>query len=128
MRGGQIIREARQRMGLTQQELAEQLGTTQSVITRWETGQRSPTLETVTRAVRACGLDLTVKLGPPDPDHELFIRQNRRLSPAERLARMTEQKAGLDELVANVRSAAPPRPSPSPESAMSLTRDKHQDG
>lgn len=106
MRGGQIIREARRRSGLTQQELAERLGTTQSVITRWETGRRSPTLETVAKAVRACGLDLTVTLGQSDPDHDLFIRENRRLRPAERLARMTEQKAGLDELVDGIRSGA----------------------
>ncbi len=102
MRGGQIIREARRRAGLTQQELAERLGTSQSVITRWETGQRSPTFETVAKAVRACGLDLTITLGTPDPDHELFIRENLRLGPAERLARMTEQKAGLDELVGEI--------------------------
>lgn len=112
MRGGQIIREARRRTGLTQQELAERLGTTQSVVTRWETGQRSPTLETVVRAVRACGLDLTVTVGPPDPDHDLFIRENRRLDPAERLARMTAQKAGLDELVEAARPRARRRKTP----------------
>lgn len=104
MQGGQIIREARRRSGLTQQDLAERLGTTQSVITRWETGQRSPTLETVVKAVRACGLDLTITIGQPDPDHELFIRENKRLPAAERLARMTDQKAGLDELMASIRS------------------------
>lgn len=100
MRGGAIIKEARRRAGLSQQALAERLGTTQSVITRWETGQRSPTFETVVRAVRACGLDLAVTLGAPDPDHDLFIRENRRLAPAERLQRMTEQVAGLQELQA----------------------------
>lgn len=100
MRGGEIIREARRRAGLSQQDLAERLGTTQSVVTRWETGRRSPTFETVVRAVRACGLELSVTLGAPDPDHDLFIRENRRLTPAERLQRMTAQRAGLEELVA----------------------------
>jgi transcriptional regulator with XRE-family HTH domain len=105
MRGGQIIREARRRSGLTQRELAEGLGTTQSVITRWETGRRSPTFETVVTAVRACGLELGITLGRPDPDHDLFMRENRRLRPAERLDRMTEQKEGLDELVAGINDA-----------------------
>lgn len=100
MRGGEMIKEARRRAGLSQRELAERLGTTQSVITRWETGQRSPTFETLVRAVRACGLDLAVSLGPPDPDHDLFIRENRKLSPAARLEQMTQQSAGLDELLA----------------------------
>lgn len=99
MRGGEIIREARRRAGLSQQDLAERLGTTQSVITRWETGRRSPTFETVIKAVRACGLDLAVTLGSPDPDHDLFIRENRRLSPTQRLQRMTDQRAGLEELL-----------------------------
>lgn len=100
MRGGEIVREARRRAGLSQQDLAERLGTTQSVITRWETGQRSPTFETVIRAVRACGLELSVTLGAPDLDHDLFIRENRRLTAAQRLERMTAQRAGLEELVA----------------------------
>ncbi len=113
MRGGQIIREARRRSGLTQQDLAERLGTTQSVVTRWETGQRSPTLETVARAVRACGLELAITLGRPDPDHELFIHENLQLRPAERLTRMTEQKEGLDELMEGIRPRSSKRPLPS---------------
>lgn len=100
MRGGEIIKEARRRAGLSQRELAERLGTTQSVITRWETGQRSPTFETLVRAVRACGLDLAVSLGTADADHDLLIRENRKLSPAARLRQMTQQSAGLDELLA----------------------------
>jgi transcriptional regulator with XRE-family HTH domain len=100
MRGGEIIREARRRAGLSQQLLADRLGTTQSVITRWETDQRSPTFETLVRAVRACGLDLAVSLGPADPDHDLFIRENLQLSPAARLQQITKQRAGLDELLA----------------------------
>ena len=107
MRGGHIIREARRRAGLTQQELAERLGTTQSVITRWETGKRSPTFDTVVKTVRACGLDLAITLGQPDPDHELFIRENRRLLPTQRLDRMTDQKEGLDELVAGISPGLP---------------------
>lgn len=106
MRGGEIIKEARQRARLSQQELAERLGTTQSVITRWETGRRSPTFETLVRAVRACGLKIAITLGRPDPDHELFMRENRRLTPAQRLEQMTKQSAGLDELLASKKRAA----------------------
>lgn len=106
MRGGEIIREARLRAGLSQQLLAERLGTTQSVITRWERGVRSPTFETLVRAVRACGLELGVTLGSPDPDHDLFIRENLRLTPAERLEQMTKQRAGIDELLGARREPA----------------------
>ncbi|MGI8407601.1 MAG: helix-turn-helix domain-containing protein [Actinomycetota bacterium] len=106
MRGGEIIREARHRTGISQQLLAERLGTTQSVVTRWETGRRSPNFETLVKAVRACGLDLHVTIGDPDLDHDLFIRENLRLTPAERLEQMTKQSAGMRELLANVRGPA----------------------
>lgn len=39
------LRELRQAAGLTQKEAAERLGFPQAVISRWETGERSPTLK-----------------------------------------------------------------------------------
>lgn len=101
--GGELIREARKRAGLSQQELAERLGTTQSVIARWETGARSPTLDALRRAVRACGFTLNVGVGVPDPDHELLVRGNLALSPTERLDRIVDQLAGLEDLVGQAR-------------------------
>ena len=56
------IREARDRAGLTQEELAERLGTTQSAVARWEKGDVSPRLDTFERALGACGL--TLRLAP----------------------------------------------------------------
>lgn len=97
-RGGGMIREARLRSGLTQQELAERLGTTQSVVARWEAGHRSPTVEAMVRAVRACGLDVSMSLGAYDTEHELLIRQNLRMGPAERLNKMTQERSGLQDL------------------------------
>lgn len=104
-RGGEFIREARKRAGISQQELAERLGTTQSVIARWESGVRSPTVETLFEAVRACGLDVHVRLGTPDVDHDLFLRQNRRLTPVERIDRMVARLRGLDRLLSSARAA-----------------------
>jgi transcriptional regulator with XRE-family HTH domain len=66
MRGGAIIREARRRSGLTQRELAERLGTTQSAIARLESGATEPSYERVVAAVRACGLELEPRLGAAD--------------------------------------------------------------
>jgi transcriptional regulator with XRE-family HTH domain len=85
MKGGLLIKEARRRAGLTQKELATRLGTSQSVVARWESNTRSPTLETVTRAVRACGFDLTVSLPRYDDQDLAQAAQNVRLSPAQRL-------------------------------------------
>ncbi len=52
------IREARSRANLTQEELAERLGTTQSAIARWEKGDVSPRLDTFEKLATACGLTL----------------------------------------------------------------------
>jgi transcriptional regulator with XRE-family HTH domain len=101
-RGGELIREARLRSGLTQQELADRLGTSQSVITRWESGQRSPTVETLSRAVRACGLDVNVSLAGYDRDHELMIRQNLDLSPGARLSKMVDDRRGIEDLLSSL--------------------------
>ena len=89
MKGGYLIKEARKRAGLSQRALAERLTTSQSVIARWESGSRSPTMETVTRALRACGLELDVVLLPVDQQDIAMAAKNVRLTPAQRLEGLT---------------------------------------
>lgn len=101
-RGRDLIREARLRAGITQQELAERLGTSQSVIARWEAGHRSPTVDTMFRAVRACGLDVAMSVVAPDEDHEMLIRQNLAISPEARLDKMVSDRKGIEELIGSV--------------------------
>jgi transcriptional regulator with XRE-family HTH domain len=60
--GGDLIKEARRRAGLTQAELAVKAGTTQSAIARWERGAVSPSFDTVRRLLRLCGFHLNVAL------------------------------------------------------------------
>lgn len=85
MDGGDLIREARRRAGLTQTELAHNLATTQSVIARWESGHRSPTFATTVRALRACDLRLDTKLVPVDDGPLGVALGMAQLTPAERL-------------------------------------------
>lgn len=66
MSGGDLIREARRRAGLTQQQLAERLGTTQSALARIESGRTEPSFRRVVAIVRACGLDLEPHLVAAD--------------------------------------------------------------
>ena len=96
-----MIREARLRSKLTQQDLADRLGTSQSVIARWESGHRSPTVETLLRAVRACGLDVSMSVVGYDRDHERMIRQNLALSPGARLDKMIKDRRGIEDLVSS---------------------------
>ena len=85
MKGGYLIKEARRRAGLSQRDLAARLETSQSVIARWESGARSPTMETVTRALRACGFELRIGVAQADDQDEAMAAQNVRLAARERL-------------------------------------------
>lgn len=88
MKGGQVVREARRRAGLSQADLAARVGTTQSAIARLEASRTAPSLERVTELVRACGFDLRLGLVSYD-DHDWTIaEQNLPLTPDQRLQRM----------------------------------------
>lgn len=49
---GTNIRNARKAAGVTQKDLAERLQVYQKDISRWENGERTPTLEVFTRICR----------------------------------------------------------------------------
>ena len=57
----QLVR-ARKRANLTQRELGERIGVSRNVITRLESGEHTPRLETAQQAARALGYRLEVKL------------------------------------------------------------------
>jgi transcriptional regulator with XRE-family HTH domain len=88
MNGSHLVREARRRAGLSQSEVAARVGTTQSAIARVEAGGTSPSLEYVTRLVRACGFDIQARLVPYDAGDWVLARENLRLTPEERLRKM----------------------------------------
>ncbi len=84
---GKVLKEARERGGLTQAELAERLGVSQPVVARLESGRSNPKVETFVKAIAATGHDLRVDLersGWPHIDESL-IREAFRASPADRL-------------------------------------------
>src|SRR5215475_12917629 len=95
MTSGQLIREARLRAGLTQQQLAERLGRPLGQVNRWERDGAEPGLSTLLRILRACGFDLALELVPfaEDPEREAVLREQLRLTPAERIARLARPES-----------------------------------
>ena len=58
------VADQRKAHGLSQKELAELTGTTQSAIARLESGQRPPRIDTLLRIASALDAELAVKLRP----------------------------------------------------------------
>ena len=56
--------EARTRAHLTQTEVAQRMGTTQSVVARLESGKRPPSLRTVQRYAQAVGGRVVLRIEP----------------------------------------------------------------
>jgi transcriptional regulator with XRE-family HTH domain len=56
--------EARSRAGLTQAELAQRMGTSQSTVARLESGTATPSLSTLRRFAQATGARVRITLEP----------------------------------------------------------------
>jgi hypothetical protein len=96
-----LLRDARKRSGLTQAELAERAGVTQSVIARLERGGGNPTFLTLERVLHAAGhrLELTaIEQGLRTVD-ETLIAQQLALSPADRVRGLDAFTASMATLV-----------------------------
>jgi len=57
------LTEARTKAGLTQQQVAERMHTTQSVVARLESGQINPSIQTLERFAKATGTRLRIMFG-----------------------------------------------------------------
>ena len=58
------VMDVRNRAGLTQQELARKMGTTQPVVARLESGRIRPSLRTLERLAEATGSRLLIRFEP----------------------------------------------------------------
>ena len=69
------------------------MGTTRSTISRWESGESTPSPATLNRLIGACGLDLRIALAQPDPAEASLIERNLQLTPTERLDQLVRTVA-----------------------------------
>jgi transcriptional regulator with XRE-family HTH domain len=86
MTPGELLKAARRRRGVSQAQLAIRAGTTQSAISRIESGRVSPTFATVQSLLDLLGEELTVASRRPESGIDLTLNErNLRLSAADRL-------------------------------------------
>jgi transcriptional regulator with XRE-family HTH domain len=90
-RGGELIREARLRAGLTQKALSELTGRERSVIARWEQGVISPPVDSLMEIIHACGFDLPLTLMPVDKSADEELREALLETPSERVERLVRE-------------------------------------
>lgn len=87
-----VLRRARQMSALSQTQLARRLGTTPSVLSRWENGEVEPAFAAVVRTVEACDLSLAQVLREPpiDPHDASLLETTLAMSVDERLQRLID--------------------------------------
>ena len=73
----ELVYKLRRDAGLTQAELADRMGTTQSAIARIEGGGTRPTLETLEKLASAVGADLVVGVGENLSEHRTIAKLER---------------------------------------------------
>ncbi len=130
---GRLVLDARNLAHLTQRDLADRVGTSQSAIAKLEQGDANPTIETLARCAGAAGFAVQLILVPlpiadpvvarykRDVDRTLLI-ENLRRSVHERLHSLGEWQEDLHALQYAVQRARPrkaaessPRPETRPE-------------
>ncbi len=97
-----LLKDARRRGGLSQRQLASRAGTSQSVVSRIELGETSPSWDTLCQLLAAAGFELDAQLlvRPVDNSHMLAdVARIRALTPAQRLAEV----ANLSRFDASIR-------------------------
>ena len=92
VRSATLLKEARLRAGLSQQELAEVSGKDRTVIARYEQGVVAPSIDTLVEILRSCGFDIPLELVPYDAGPDERRRELQMLSPERRLDEMLERR------------------------------------
>jgi HTH-type transcriptional regulator / antitoxin HipB len=84
-----LLRESRNRAGITQSELARRLGVSQAAVAKLEAPRANPTITTLEAALRATGSQLVLSTEPLKRGiDETLVFEQLRLSPEQRLAQL----------------------------------------
>lgn|GEM_PF-819365 len=88
---GTLLQLARQHARLTQAEVALAAGTSPAAVTRYERGRVSPSTDTLTRLLAACGLESRVQLVPRHTQLDAHLRAAMSLTLEQRLLQVEPQ-------------------------------------
>ncbi|MGH3011646.1 MAG: helix-turn-helix domain-containing protein [Gaiellaceae bacterium] len=96
---GQLLREARRRHGVTQEQLAARARTSQAAISRIEREVVSPSVGTLATLLDLLGEELELASTPIDYGHDRTLNAvNLRFAPADRIRRQAEWSRGFKKI------------------------------
>jgi len=96
---------ARREAGLTQAALAQRAATSQAAISAYESGRRSPSVETLSRILAAAGFEVRMRLARPDT-HDAARVQAEALLPPEQVERFEAKERARVSKARSRRAAA----------------------
>jgi transcriptional regulator with XRE-family HTH domain len=99
MTPGRLLRDARRRHGVTQEQLAARARTSQAAISRIERDVVSPSVSTLATLLDLLGEELALSATPIDYGHDrTLIGMSLAFTPEQRIERQAEWSRGLKEL------------------------------
>ena len=99
MTPGELLREARRRHGVTQEQLAARARTSQAAISRIERDIVSPSVSTLATLLDLLGEELELGATPIDYGHDrTLIEANLRFTPEERIDHQASWSRGMREI------------------------------
>ncbi|CAN5333185.1 hypothetical protein BH18ACT12_BH18ACT12_04280 [soil metagenome] len=104
MTPGELLRDARRRHGLTQQQVADRARTSQAAISRIERDLVSPSVDTLAQLLDLLGDELMLEARPIDYGHDVaLLRQNLAETMTARVRRQAAWANRVRELQRGVR-------------------------
>ncbi len=105
MTPGELLRDARRRHGVTQEQLAARARTSQAAISRIEGDVVSPTVSTLATLLDLLGEELGLTSTPIDYGHDrTLIAANLDHAPGRRIERQAEWSRGMREIQQSARA------------------------
>jgi transcriptional regulator with XRE-family HTH domain len=98
-----FLKLARLEAGLSQRELAEEAGVSQSEIARIESGQREPSIPTLQKILAGAGKELRFRLAELDDHDRVLAARHAGRSKFERAAVEQRHRRNVAKFAANVK-------------------------
>ena len=100
-----FLKLARLEAGLSQRELAERAGVSQSEIARIESGQREPSIPTLQKILAGAGKELRFRLVELDDHDRVLAARHARRSKSEKAAVDQRHRRNVAEFAASAKNA-----------------------